>query len=122
MRVRFVLIIMLALIFAGMLAVHAMAIANTATPAGEEYDGGSAGDQYLGTGDLGTGTTPVTPSNPGADNTGNTAGAGSAAGSVYSGASSLPSTGVFLLLPAAGLAATGLGALMMRKRGSRNQK
>ena len=106
MKVRFVLLLTLAAVFAAMLTVQAIAIANAATPAGDEYNITGGGDQYIGTGTTTTATTTTAT----ADN-------GTAAGSVYSGASSLPSTGVFLLIPAAGLAATGLGALMMKKRG-----
>ena len=104
MRVRIILISMLVLVFAGMIAVHAMAASSAATPAGEEY--GGSGDQYLGL--VNNPTTPDPGSSP-------TTG-GSSAGSIHTSASSLPNTGVFLLIPAAGLMAVGMGALMMRKR------
>lgn len=109
MKVRIVLIAMLVLIFAGMLAVHAMAVSRATSPAGEEY--GGSGDQYLG-----TGTNPATPGTTPGTTTGAATNPGLAAAGVYSGASSLPSTGAFLLIPAAGLMAVGMGALMMRKR------
>ncbi|MCL4473158.1 MAG: hypothetical protein M1539_02350 [Actinobacteria bacterium] len=109
MRIRIILISMLVLVFAGMIAVHAMAASSAATPAGEEY--GGSGDQYLG-----TVTNPTTPG-PGSSGTGGSSvGSANTAGSVNTGATSLPSTGAFLLIPAAGLMAVGMGALMMRKR------
>ena len=102
MKTRFVLLVMLAAIFAGMFLVQAISVASAATTADQEYNITSGGDQYIGTGT----TTPTT-----------TTGSGATVGSANAGTSSLPSTGVLLLIPAAGLAATGLGALMMKKRG-----